>query len=125
MIKLTNINKSYKVGKRQVHALKDINTEFANQEFVSILGPSGCGKTTLLNIIGGLDVYSSGELLIDGVDTTNYKASDWDIYRNTEVGFVFQNFNLINHLSVLKNVELSLTLSGISRSERKKEPLKR
>ena len=123
MIKLTDINKSYKVGKRQVHALKDINIEFANQEFVSILGPSGCGKTTLLNIIGGLDVYSSGELLIDGVDTTNYKASDWDIYRNTEVGFVFQNFNLINHLSVLKNVELSLTLSGISRSERKKRAL--
>lgn len=123
MIELKNINKVYNISKLETKALQDVNLVFNNCEFVSILGPSGCGKTTLLNIIGGLDKYTSGELIIDGVNTKNYKEKDWDYYRNENVGFVFQNFNLIPHLSVLKNVELSLTLSGISYREREKKAL--
>lgn len=121
MIELKNISKKYITNKIETIALKDINLKFNDFEFVSILGPSGCGKTTLLNIIGGLDKYSSGELIIDGVNTKDYKEKDWDFYRNQNVGFVFQNFNLIPHLSVLKNVEMSLTLTGVSSSLREKK----
>lgn len=121
MIELKNINKKYITSKIETLALKNINLKFNDFEFVSILGPSGCGKTTLLNIIGGLDKYSSGELIIDGVNTKDYKEKDWDFYRNQNVGFVFQNFNLIPHLSILKNVEMSLTLSGVSSLLREKK----
>ncbi|MDD3123656.1 MAG: ATP-binding cassette domain-containing protein, partial [Candidatus Izemoplasmatales bacterium] len=113
-----NVSKDYKVGETNTHALIDINLEFKQNEFVSILGPSGCGKTTMLNIIGGLDQYQKGDLVIDGISTKEYKDKDWDSYRNSTIGFVFQNYNLISHLSVLDNVEIALTLSGVSRSER-------
>ncbi len=119
MLKLENIFKRYVVGDTAVLALKGINIEFRKNEFVSILGPSGCGKTTLLNIIGGLDRYDSGDLSINGKSTKQYKDSDWDAYRNHSIGFVFQNYNLIPHQTVLSNVELALTLSGISKSERR------
>ena len=128
MLELKNIAKVYTESKNSVTALDDISISFSNKEFVSILGPSGCGKTTLLNILGGLDKYSSGSLVIDGVDTKDYKEKDWDHYRNENVGFVFQSFNLIEHLNILKNVELSLTLSGITkkeRTEKAREALKR
>ena len=118
MLKLVNISKDYKVGDTTTHALIDINLEFKKNEFVSILGPSGCGKTTMLNIIGGLDQYQKGDLIIDGVSTKEYRDKDWDSYRNSTIGFVFQNYNLISHLSVLDNVEFALTLSGVSRAER-------
>ncbi len=120
MLNLINIVKNYDVGGQKVTALKGIDIEFRKNEFVSILGPSGCGKTTLLNIIGGLDRYSSGDLIISGKSTKEYKDSDWDTYRNHTIGFVFQSYNLIPHQSVLSNVELALTLSGVSKSERKK-----
>ena len=119
MLKLKNITKIYDMGDNQVHALKGINIDFRSNEFVSILGPSGCGKTTLLNIIGGLDRYTDGDLIISGRSTSEYKNSDWDAYRNHSIGFVFQSYNLIPHQSVLQNVELALTLSGVSKSERK------
>ena len=102
-----------------MHALKGVSLEFRDNEFVSILGPSGCGKTTLLNIIGGLDGYTDGDLVINGVSTKNYKDRDWDTYRNHSIGFVFQSYNLIPHQSVLQNVEIALTLSGVSKSERR------
>ena len=102
MLELKNIAKVYTESKNSVTALDDISISFSNKEFVSILGPSGCGKTTLLNILGGLDKYSSGSLVIDGVDTKDYKEKDWDHYRNENVGFVFQSFNLIEHLNILK-----------------------
>ena len=117
-LKLKKIVKVYGEGENAVKALKGINLDFRKNEFVSILGPSGCGKTTLLNIIGGLDRYTSGDLIINGVSTKNYDDSDWDTYRNNSVGFVFQNYNLIPHQTVLKNVELALTLSGVSAAER-------
>ena len=120
MLKLNNITKRYDVGDLTVNALKGVSLEFRKSEFVSILGPSGCGKTTLLNIIGGLDKYTSGDLIIDGISTKQYNDNDWDTYRNHSIGFVFQSYNLIPHQSVLANVELALTLSGISKSERKK-----
>lgn len=120
MLNLINIVKNYDVGGQKVTALKGIDIEFRKNEFVSILGPSGCGKTTLLNIIGGLDRYSSGDLIISGKSTKEYKDSDWDTYRNHTIGFVFQSYNLIPHQSVLSNVELALTLSGVRKSERKK-----
>ena len=120
MLKLVDIKKSYLSGENEVRALKGISVEFRKNEFVSILGHSGCGKTTLLNIIGGLDRYSSGDLQIKGRSTKEYKDRDWDSYRNHSVGFVFQSYNLISHQSVLANVELALTLSGISKDERKK-----
>lgn len=123
MIELKNINKKYATNKIETIALKNINLKFNDNEFISILGPSGCGKTTLLNIIGGLDKYSSGELIIDKVNTKDYKEKDWDHYRNQNVGFVFQSFNLIPHLSILKNVEMSLTLSGVNNKTREKMAL--
>ena len=119
MLKLKNIKKNYVLGNEQIKALKGIDIEFRKNEFVAILGPSGCGKTTLLNIIGGLDHYSSGDLIIDSVSTKKYKDKDWDTYRNHKVGFVFQNYNLITHQNVLSNVELALTLSGVGKKERK------
>ena len=118
-LKLTDIKKSYKAGSTYVEALKGVSFEFRDSEFVSILGPSGCGKTTLLNIIGGLDRYDSGNLIINDLSTRLYKDADWDAYRNRSIGFVFQNYNLISHQSVLQNVEIALTLSGVSKSERR------
>ncbi len=123
MLKLTEIRKVYESGDIKVEALKGISVEMRDSEFVSILGPSGCGKTTLLNIIGGLDNYTDGDLKVRGVSTKRYKSKDWDAYRNHSIGFVFQNYNLIPHQTVLKNVELALTLSGVSRRERKKRAL--
>ncbi len=120
MLRLKNIGKKYKVAEGTVEALKKINIDFRSNEFVSVLGQSGCGKTTLLNIIGGLDGYTHGDLVINGVSTKKYKDCDWDTYRNHKVGFIFQSYNLIPHQSVLKNVELALTLSGVSRKERRK-----
>ncbi len=120
MLKLTNITKDYQVGEQKVHALKGLNISFRKNEFVSVLGPSGCGKTTLMNIIGGLDRSTSGELFINGKSTKNYKDSDWDNYRNKRIGFIFQNYNLIPHLTVLGNVEIALTISGASLEERKR-----
>jgi len=120
MLKLKNITKLYSAGDSKVEALKGIDIEFRENEFVSILGQSGCGKTTLLNIIGGLDRYTDGDLFINGKSTKLYKDSDWDNYRNHTIGFIFQSYNLIPHQSVLSNVELALTLSGVSKSERKR-----
>ena len=120
MLKLNGIKKDYITGDSKVEALKGIDLELRSNEFVAILGQSGCGKTTLLNIIGGLDKYSEGDLSINGVSTKNYKDRDWDNYRNHSIGFVFQSYNLIPHQTVLQNVELALTLSGVSKSERKK-----
>ena len=120
MLKLVNITKTYLSGENEVKALKGINVEFRKNEFDSILGPSGCGKTTLLNIIGGLDRYTSGDLQIKGKSTKEFNDRDWDTYRNNSIGFVFQNYNLITHQNVLSNVELALTLSGVSREERRK-----
>ena len=119
VLKLVNITKDYNMGDTSVEALKGINIEFRSNEFVSILGPSGCGKTTLLNIIGGLDRYTSGDLVISGRSTREYTDSDWDTYRNHSIGFVFQSYNLIPHQTVLENVELALTLSGVSKEERR------
>lgn len=120
MLELNDIKKDYVSGSTTVSALKGINLRFRDCEFVSILGQSGCGKTTMLNIIGGLDKYTSGDLKINGVSTKNYKDRDWDFYRNNSIGFVFQSYNLIPHQTVLSNVELALTLSGVSKAERKK-----
>ena len=120
MLKLIGITKDYVSGDSKVEALKGIDLEFRKSEFVSILGPSGCGKTTLLNIIGGLDRYTDGDLIINGKSTKTFKDRDWDTYRNHSIGFVFQSYNLIPHQSVLANVELALTLSGVSKSERRK-----
>lgn len=117
MLELNHIRKDYKSGDMTVNALKDINLRFRDSEFVSILGPSGCGKTTTLNIIGGLDKYTDGDLKINGVSTKDYKDRDWDGYRNNSIGFVFQSYNLIPHQSILANVELALTLSGVSKQE--------
>ncbi len=123
MLKLVGIKKDYALGDTQVPALKGVDIEFRSNEFVSILGPSGCGKTTLLNIIGGLDRYSDGDLIIDEKSTKLYKDSDWDTYRNHTIGFIFQSYNLIPHQSVLSNVELALTLSGVSKAERRKRAI--
>ncbi len=123
MLELKNITKDYLSGNMKVEALKEINLEFRKSEFVSILGQSGCGKTTLLNIIGGLDRYTSGDLIINGKSTKKFKDKEWDAYRNYSVGFVFQNYNLIPHQTVLSNVELALTLSGVSKKERKKKAI--
>ncbi|MBR7133679.1 MAG: ABC transporter ATP-binding protein/permease [Clostridia bacterium] len=120
MLKLTNIVKEYKTGDTVVKALKGVDIEFRENEFVSVLGPSGCGKTTLLNIIGGLDRYTEGDLFINGRSTKSYRDGDWDNYRNHTIGFIFQSYNLIPHQSVLSNVELALTLSGVSKAERRK-----
>ena len=124
MLKLKGITKDYHVGEETVHALKGIDLEFRESEFVAILGQSGCGKTTLLNIIGGLDQYTDGDLIINGRSTKEYTDRDWDTYRNHSIGFVFQSYNLISHQTVLSNVELALTLSGVSKSERRERAIK-
>ena len=124
MLQIKNISKQYKTGDLVQDALKDVSLNFRDNEFVSILGPSGSGKTTLLNIIGGLDRYDSGDLIINHVSTKNYKDRDWDSYRNHTIGFVFQSYNLIMHQTVLSNVELALTIGGISKKERKARALK-
>ena len=120
MLEIKNIVKDYVTGSETVHALKDVSISFRESELVAVLGHSGCGKTTLLNIIGGLDSYTSGDLIINGKSTKQFKNRDWDTYRNHSVGFIFQSYNLIPHQSVLSNVELALTLSGVSKSERRK-----
>ena len=120
MLELNNIVKNYSVGGTDIRALRGVSVKFRENEFVSVLGPSGCGKTTLLNIIGGLDQYTSGDLIINGRSTKQYKDRDWDTYRNHSVGFVFQSYNLIPHQTVLSNVELALTLSGVSKAERRR-----
>ena len=120
MLQLIDIKKEYLTGDTKVEALKGINLQFRENEFVSILGPSGCGKTTMLNIIGGLDQYTSGDLVINNKSTKDFKDADWDTYRNNSIGFVFQSYNLIPHQTVLSNVELALTLSGVSKDERRK-----
>lgn len=120
MLELKNITKDYPTGNETVHALKGVSLTFRKNEFVSILGQSGCGKTTLLNIIGGLDKYTSGDLIINGRSTKKYNDRDWDTYRNHSVGFVFQSYNLIPHQTVLQNVELALTLSGVKKAERRR-----
>ena len=123
MLEISDIKKDYLLKDQSVNALKGINICFRRSEFVAILGPSGCGKTTLLNIIGGLDRYTSGDLIIDGISTKEFKDKDWDNYRNHRVGFVFQNYNLIQHQTVLENVELALTLSGVKKAERRKRAI--
>ena len=120
MLKLTDIRKDYKVASGDVHALKGMSLEFRENEFVCILGASGCGKTTLLNIIGGLDHYTSGDLVIQGKSTKDFKDRDWDVYRNHRIGFIFQSYNLIPHQTVLGNVELALTIAGVGREERRR-----
>ena len=119
MLTLKNIKKSYKMGNNYQHALKGIDLSFRKNEFVAILGPSGSGKTTLLNVIGGLDRYDHGDLIINNLSTKKFKDKNWDAYRNNCVGFIFQSYNLIGHISILKNVEMSTTLSGYSRKKRK------
>ena len=121
MLELKNIKKSYKTAEYTQVALNDISLKFRKSEFVSVLGPSGSGKTTLLNIIGGLDRYDSGDLVINGKSTKDYKDKDWDQYRNNSVGFIFQNYNLIGHISVLSNVEMSMTLSGVGKKGEKRK----
>ena len=123
MLQIKNISKEYKTGSLVQKALDGVSLNLRDNEFVAILGPSGSGKTTLLNIIGGLDRYDSGDLIINGVSTKRYKDRDWDSYRNHTIGFVFQSYNLIPHQTVLSNVELALTISGISGKERKRRAL--
>ena len=123
MLSLNKISKSYKTGDFVQQALKDVSLDFRKNEFVAILGPSGSGKTTLLNIIGGLDRYDSGDLIINNKSTKKFKATEWDAYRNNCIGFIFQNYNLISHISILDNVEMGMTLSGVSSSKRKKKAL--
>lgn len=120
MLEIRNIVKDYETGSETVHALKGVSIAFRESELVSVLGQSGCGKTTLLNIIGGLDQYTSGDLIINGQSTKKYKSADWDTYRNHSIGFIFQSYNLIPHQTVLSNVELALTLSGVSKTERRR-----
>ena len=120
MLEVRHLVKDYDTGTNVVHALKDVSLAFRGSEFVSILGQSGCGKTTFLNIIGGLDQYTSGDLIINGRSTKHYSDKDWDTYRNHRVGFVFQSYNLIMHQTVLSNVELALTLTGVGKEERRK-----
>ena len=121
MLELKEITKEYDVAGSKQLALNKINIKFRQNEFVSILGQSGSGKTTMLNIIGGLDKYTTGDLIINGISTKEYTDHDWDIYRNHRVGFVFQSYNLIPHQTALQNVELALTISGISKAERKED----
>ena len=123
MLSLKNIVKDYGEGENKVAALKGVSVDFRRNEFVSVLGPSGCGKTTLLNIIGGLDRYTSGDLVIEGKSTKNYTDKDWDAYRNNSIGFVFQSYNLIPHQTILANVELALTISGVGKAERRERAL--
>ena len=123
MLELKNIVKEYVTEDETVRALKGISVKFRKSEFVSVLGPSGCGKTTMLNIVGGLDRYTSGDLVINGKSTKSFTDKEWDTYRNHSVGFVFQSYNLIPHQTVLENVELALTLSGIGAQERKERAI--
>lgn len=128
MLELRDIVKDYPAGDGIVHALRGVSLSFRKSEFVSVLGQSGCGKTTMLNIIGGLDKYTSGDLIIGGRSTKDFRDRDWDAYRNHSVGFVFQSYNLISHQTVLANVELALSLSGVKKAERRRratEALKR
>ena len=118
MLTLKGIKKQYVTSSETVNALKGVSISFRRREFVSVLGPSGCGKTTMLNIIGGLDHYTDGDLIINGRSTESYTDRDWDVYRNHRVGFIFQSYNLIPHQTVLGNVELALTIAGIGREER-------
>ena len=118
MLELKNIRKVYRIGEVETRAVDGITVSFREQEFVAVLGESGSGKTTFLNIIGGLDRYDEGELIIKGKSTKNFKEREWDAYRNNSVGFVFQSYNLISHLSIVTNVELGMTLSGVSREEK-------
>ena len=120
MLQIQKIYKKYVTGDLEQTALDGVSLNLRDNEFVAILGPSGSGKTTLLNVIGGLDRYDSGDLIINGISTKKYKDRDWDSYRNHTIGFVFQSYNLIPHQTVLSNVELALTISGISKSERKR-----
>lgn len=123
MLQIKDIHKQYKTGDMIQNALNGVSLSFRDSEFVAILGPSGSGKTTLLNIIGGLDRYDSGDLIIDGVSTKKYKDRDWDTYRNHSIGFVFQSYNLIPHQTILANVELALTISGIPKGERRERSI--
>ena len=120
MLQIQHIRKEYKTGKLVQKALDDVSLNLRDNEFVAILGPSGSGKTTLLNIIGGLDRYDSGDLIINGISTKKYKDRDWDSYRNHTIGFVFQSYNLIPHQTLLANVELALTISGVGKAERRR-----
>ena len=120
MLELSNIKKDYLAGGENVKVLKGITLQSREREYVSVLGPSGCGKTTLLNIIGGLDQYTSGDLITNGTFTRDFKDWDWDSYRNHPIGFVFQSYNLIPHQTVLQNVELALPLSGVTKTERRR-----
>ena len=124
MIRLENINKTYLAGDTKVQALSNISINFREKEFVSILGPIGCGKTTLLNILGGLDRYDSGDICVNNNSTKNFKDKDWDAYRNHYIGFVFQSYNLIPHLSVVENVELALSIGGTGKKEKREKALK-
>lgn len=124
MLQIKNVCKEYKTGNLIQKALDNVSLNLRDNEFVAILGPSGSGKTTLLNIIGGLDHYDTGDLIINGVSTKKYKDRDWDSYRNHTVGFVFQSYNLIPHQTILSNVELALTISGVSRNKRRQMALK-
>ena len=119
MLLLKDIKKDYVMGTETVNALKGVSLSFRKSEFVSILGQSGCGKTTMLNIIGGLDRYTSGDLIINGTSTKDYNDRDWDTYRNHSIGFVFQSYNLIPHLTIIENVALALTIGGLEYSKRK------
>ena len=123
MLKLQRIVKDYQAGDTTVHALRGVSLQFRESEFVAILGHSGCGKTTMLNIIGGLDHYTSGDLIINGKSTKDFSDADWDSYRNHSIGFVFQSYNLIPHQTVLANVELALTISGVSKEVRRKKAI--
>ena len=123
MLQIQKISKKYITGDLVQTALNEVSLNLRDSEFVAILGPSGSGKTTLLNIIGGLDRYDSGDIIINGISTKKYKDRDWDSYRNHTIGFVFQSYNLIPHQTVLSNVELALTISGISKAERKKRAI--
>lgn len=120
MLQIKNISKTYRTGDLLQKALDGVDLTLRDNEFVAVLGPSGSGKTTLLNIIGGLDRYDDGDLLVDGISTKHYRDRDWDTYRNHTIGFVFQSYNLIPHQSVLSNVELALTIGGISKKERRR-----
>ena len=123
MLELKNVTKVYKTKELTQKALDKVSIEFRDNEFVSILGASGSGKTTMLNIIGGLDRYTQGDLIINGISTKKYKDKNWDTYRNHKVGFVFQSYNLISHQTALSNVELALTLSGVGKKERRKRAI--